>query len=203
MFGLFKQKISKREYGQLILRNAIQYIDKTSLGVDLILKAHSDIVKGTIDVENDFEKIYLIQFSACVAVGELTLYSMDRHGISVYEIRNGFIEHIENMKKAFLKEKSIQLSVDFLKVSQDLTALISNNEYLAQTESFYSDNGFTSKDIYGEIAVYIFQLATKEHPHLQNLIFENESNHGALKLITGIDTSFRFIRHMYKSYKIV
>ncbi len=203
MFGLFKQRVSKKEYGSIIAGNALQYLDETSRGVDTVLKEHKDIVKDALVVDNNFEQIFSIQLISCIAVGELSFYSMDHNGISVYEARNGFIEHIEKLRIGLIQKHDVQLNIDTLKISQEVASLISDNGYLAKTGKFYCDEGFNQKDIYGQIAIYIFSLVTKDYPDFQNLIFEPASLNGALQLEMGIDRAFRFVCEMYKSYKLV
>ena len=203
MFGLFKQKVSKKEYGCIIAGNSLQHLDETSRGIDVILKEHSDIVKDTLVVNNNFEQIFSIHLISCIAVGELTFYSMDRNGISVYEVRNGYIEYMEELRIGLIQKHDVQLNIDSLRISKEVASIISDNCYLAKTGKFYCDEGFNQKDIYGQIAVYIFSLVTKDYPDLRSLIFEPASLNGALQLEMAIDRSFRFVHEMYKSYKLV
>ena len=203
MFGLFKEKISKRNYGAVLAENAMQYISEASKGVDAIFKNNEDGTGSILNIEDNFSEIFSIQLISCIAVGELSVYSMEQAGISVYEVRTGFLDHVKVVQTGLSESHGWPIEVNCLETSQDIESLISTNSYLKKTGKFYSGQSLNEDDIYGQIAIYIFNYVTRDHPEFQKLIFKPESLNGALQLEMAIDSGLRAVHEMYKSYKLV
>jgi len=120
-----------------------------------------------------------------------------------FEVRTGFLDHIKAVQTGLSESHGWPIEVNCLEISQEIASLISTNAYLKKTGKFYSGQSLNEDDIYGQIAIYIFSYVTRDHPKFQKLIFKPESLNGALQLEMGIDSGFRAVHEMYKSYKLV
>ena len=203
MFGLFKEKVKKFDYGTILAANASQYIEESSIAIDKLFKTCPLEGRSTPDISTDINAILIIQLISLIAVGELSFYAMDKSNISTYEIRNGFLMHIEKLKGELEQKHSMVLDVNCTKASSELASLICNNKFVKDTGRFYNGNGFSSDDVYGIITLFTLNSLKLGEANISKYVGRREVQQGAIRYISSIDKSVRYVKEMYSSYKLV